>query len=274
MEAGGSTGVRLTRDGPVWEGTFDGLGSVRVRPDGDLEVAVQGADDLDPIEVEQRAAALRWGWGEPLAWARRGCSITVGTAVVAPGRRGSLVVRGAAHDAPIVVAGLAGRGWQVLADRVVPLRLSDDVAEVQPTDAPVLLARRRVEAMGLSGSAVRADTDAVAIEVPRWSAPEPLLGVVEVLMRRGGLPPLEVLEGHERFEMASRLVAIGALEADGEALAPSECMARDLRLAALELARAHLDADDSEDVLDAIESWWFGGAGGAGGAGAAGEGAS
>ena len=254
-----ATGVRFAREDAVWEGTFDGLGSVRVHPGGALDITVEGAETLDPDELGQRTAALRWGWGEPLAWARRGCSVTVGTAMVAPGRRGALVVRGVVHDTAIVVAGLAGRGWHVLADRFVPLRWSDDAAEVQPTDAPVLLARRRAEAMGLSGVAVRADTDALAVEVPRWSTPEPFVGSVEIVMRRVGRELFELLEGHERFEAASRLVAGGALAPDGDPLTPSERMARDLRLAGLDFARAHLDADDPDDVLDAVEAWWLGG---------------
>lgn len=259
-----ATGVRLAREGLVWEGIFDGLGSVRVHPGGELDITVDGADALDPAELEQRRAALRWGWGEPLAWARRGCSVTVGTAIVAPGRRGALVVRGVVHDTAIVVAGLADRGWHVLAERIVPLRWSDDTAEVQPTDAPVLLARRRAEAMGLTGEPVRADTDALAVEVPRWSTPERLVGAVEVVMRRVGRERFELLEGHDRFEAASRLVTGGALAPDGDPLTPSERMARDLRLAGLGFARAHLDADDPDDVLDAVEAWWLGGDEGSG----------
>lgn len=254
-----ATGVRLARHDAVWEGTFEGLGSVRVGPGGEIDVTVSDADALDPTEIEQRTAALRWGWGEPLGWVRRGCSVTVGTALVAPGRAEALVVRGGVHDAAIVAVGLATRGWQVLAERIVPLRWSDEVAEVQPTDAPVLFARRRAEVLGLAGEAVRADTDAVAVAVPRWSAPEALGGAVEVVMRRLGTDPLELLEGHERFEAASRLVAGGALEPDGEPLSPSERMARDLRLAGLDLARVHLDADGPDDVLDAIETWWLDG---------------
>ena len=255
-EAAAVTGPVLDREGPIWQGTFGGLGSVRVLPDGVLEIEVDEADRPDAEEVARRAEALRWGWGEPLAWARRGCELVVGSALVAPHGGPAFLLRGHTHDVPVVVCGLARRGWRVLADRFVPLRWSDDTAEVQATATPVLLARRRARGMGLDWVDVRHDSDAAIVEVLRAEGAAALGGVVDVVGRRLGAPTLERLEGHERFEMASRLAVTGALLPEGGGLEPSERMTRDLLVAALPIARAHLEADAPAPVLEAIESWW------------------
>lgn len=255
-EAAAATGPVFDREGPIWQGTFGGLGSVRVLAEGVLEIEVDEADHPDDEEIRRRHEALRWGWGEPLAWARRGCELTVGSALVGPRGGPALVLRGHTHDVPVVVCGLAQRGWSVLADRFVPLRWSTTAAEVQPTATPVLLARRRARAMELEWVDVRDDSDAVVVEVARAGRALAFGGVVDVVGRRTGAPVFERLEGHERFEVATRFAATGALlPADG-GLSPPERMARDLQVAAMPIARAHLEPDAPATVLDAVEAWW------------------
>lgn len=256
-EAAAVAGPVLDRECPIWRGTFGGLGSVRVLADGGLEIEVDESDQPDADEIGRRHDALRWGWGEPLGWARRGCEVTVGSALVGPRGGPALLLRGNPHDVPVVVCGLAQRGWRVVADRFVPLRWSDDAAEVQSTATPVLVARRRARAMGLDWVDVRHDSDSAIVEVPRADCSAAFGGVVDVVGRRVGAPNFERLEGHERFEMASRLAVTGALLPDGGGLEPSARMARDLRVAALPIARAHLEAEAPNDACEAIESWWL-----------------
>lgn len=227
-----------------------------VSPTGDVEITPDTRDHPDDVERARRQDALRWGWAEPLRWVRLGYELTLGSAVVAPGGSAAMVLRGQIHDLAVLVGGLASEGWQVLADRFVPLRWSDAAIELQPTDTPVLVARRRAAQLGLEGTRVRLDSDAVVVDVPRVGVPMPLGAVVEVQARRVGAAVLEPLEGHARFELASKLPAGAALQPEGVSLPPTERMARDLRVASLPACRVHLDLAAPTEGIEALGRWW------------------
>ena len=255
-ELAATPGLFFRRDTEVWHGWFDGLGAVRVSPDGGFDIDVDLADGPDGDEQTQRAAALRWGWAEPLSWARRGFEVSLGTALRPATADVAVLVRGHTHEVALIVGGLCLRGWAVVAERVVPLRWRDNTVEVVPTHAPVLMARRQATRLGLESHAVRCDTDAVTVDPPRCTEPVDLAAVCHVEMRKTGDAMLDVVAGHERFEVVSGLVAGGVLAAEGTEVAPGDRMARDLRLAALPVVRAHLAADELTDTLDAVEAWW------------------
>ena len=255
-ELAATPGLFFRRDTEVWHGWFDGLGAVRVSPDGGFDIDVDLADGPDDDEQTQRAAALRWGWAEPLSWARRGFEVSLGTALRPATADVAVLVRGHTHEVALIVGGLCQRGWAVVAERVVPLRWQDHTVEVVPTGAPVLMARRQATRLGLESHAVRGDTDSVTVDLPRCTEPVDLAAVCHVEMRKTGDAMLDVVAGHERFEVVSGLVAGGVLAAQGTEVAPRDRMARDLRLAALPVARVHLAADELTDTLDAVEAWW------------------
>jgi len=255
-EVAATPGLFFRRDTEVWHGWFDGLGAVRVSPDGGFDIDVDLADGPGDDEQTQRAAALRWGWAEPLSWARQGFEVSLGTALRPAAADVAVLVRGHTHEVALIVGGLCLRGWAVVAEPVVPLRWHDHTVEVVPTDAPVLMARRQATRLGLESHAVRGDTDSVTVDLPRCTEPVDLAAVCHVEMRKTGDAVLDVVAGHDRFEVVSGLVAGGVLAAEGTGVAPLDRMARDLRLAALPVVRVHLAADDLTDTLDAVEAWW------------------
>lgn len=70
VEDPGPPTLRVAPSGE-WIARFPGLGTIEVRPSGDFSVRVDpssGGDD-DP---DCRERALRFGWAEPLSYARRG----------------------------------------------------------------------------------------------------------------------------------------------------------------------------------------------------------
>jgi hypothetical protein len=250
--------VSLDRAVEPWVGRFPGLGTVLVHDDGRVEVDVEpvaaGPDD-DPGELARRAAALRHGWGEPLALARRGFDLYGGGAATPPGGERCLLVSGEPRDVGIVLARLARRGWSVLADRVVPARWEGDVLVAYPRQAPTLVGQALAEALELGGEPARAGSDAVVVELPRGERPTPVAAVASLLARRPDRPVLEALRGHEAFEAATHLVARGALAPDPRP-GPAERMAADLRLAALPLARLHLARETSAADVVELCGWW------------------
>lgn len=89
-EAG--TELRVDRYGDVGRGVFPGLGTVCVQADGASEVPVEDAPDRMGQEQVNRERAHRFGWGEPLSFARGGLRCAAGAAVVPPADDGCLLL--------------------------------------------------------------------------------------------------------------------------------------------------------------------------------------
>jgi hypothetical protein len=229
-----------------------------VAPDGSICVTVEP----DPAGVESedvRARALRFGWGETLALARRGVDLVAGAGLVDPSNWGALVVRGAPHEIAIVIIALAERGWLLLADRVLPILVGGDVVIAEPHPAPVLLPGRRAARAGVHVvDQARGDSDAVLVDLPRADRPAPVCATVEVSLRRPHEAVLEVLDGHRRVESAATLVISGVLGevGGGAARPPAEEMQRHLRLSRLPTARWRLDESSLDADVETMVQWW------------------
>lgn len=243
-------------------GTFPGLGSVRIHPDGAVDVAAAERPDDDRDTVDQREHALRHGWGEPLSFARRGFRLTHGAAVGPIDGGTCLLVLGDPHDVAIVLIDLARLGWAVLGDRPTPLEWDGQTLTAHPRSAPILASKRRAIKAEMDGTRLRGDTDAVALELPRVDEPRRVLAVLSMQMRKPDEDAFTPLAGHERFETAAGLFMRGALwpevangEAEGEAAA-SAIMADHLALAQLPAARLRFDSATKDDDVAALLAWW------------------
>ncbi len=258
--------VSLDRDGDVWVGRFPGLGSVRVSPDGRIDVDVESEIDINSgheldgaqslvLSVDDfKEQALRFGWGEPLSLVRRGFVLAEGVAVVPAGSDGCILIHGDAHDTAIVALELALRSWTILADRVVPLEFGETGVLAHPRSAPLLAARRRAETTEFVSHSVRRETNVVAVEVARALQPCTVSALVSVRIRRPHEPVVDILTGHDRFD-ASRKTFLGGVLAS-IAGSPEDSLKRSLGLASLPSIAFHLDPQSPEADIDALVSWW------------------
>lgn len=253
-------GVRLDRDGDVWVGRFPGLGSVRVFPDGRIDVDVERDADFDNGSVaaqrneDEIRQALHFGWGDPLSLVRRHFVLAEGVAVVPPESDRCILVHGDVHDTAIVMLGLAMRGWRVLADRVVPLEFGESSVVAHPRSAPFIAARRRAETAGFVSHAVRRETNTVAVDIERSERPCVLSMLVSVRVRRPNQVVLEILSGHERFESARKVLLGGVLSPI--ASSPEDSMKRSLQLSSLANIELRVDSQSPEADIDAFVTWW------------------
>ena len=275
-------GPSLDTDVEPWVARMPGLGTVLVAADGGLEVRLEEDLPLPGGELrvdsdEQKEAALRHGWGEPLSLARRGFRLAGGAGVVAPGDGPCLILAGDPHDAAAVLLALAHRGWRILADRVTPVEWVGDLLFAHPRQAPILAAKRRLAKSGDSGERVRADSDSRSVDLARESAAQPVAGIVVLQQRKPDEEVLMPLAGHERFESAANLLVGGLLgaarqradavgnegagqpgegdAADGDRDAAADALAEHLRLAALPMARLRLDSATWDDDVTGLVRW-------------------
>lgn len=278
-----SWGPSLDTDVEPWVARMPGLGAVLVAADGALEVRLE--DDL-PVALpdgearvdteEQKEAALRHGWGEPLSLARRGFRLAGGAGVVAPEGGACVILTGDPHDITAVLLELAHRGWRILADRITPVQWDGDQLIAHPRLAPLLAAKHRLAKSGDTGERVRADSDARTVDAARESCAHPVTGILVVQQRRPDEEAFTPLTGHERFESAANLLVGGLLAAarlraeSGDAApeaAPqedsdtggrdtaAETVAEHLRLASLPMARLRLDSATWVGDIDALVAW-------------------
>lgn len=226
MERRWAHGPHLDVEAEPWLATFPGLGSVSVAENGEVRVAA------DPGEAEQeRAAALRWGWAEPLSLARQGYLLLNGTGMVSPDGSEALLLNGDPHDSAIAMIELVHHGWSVLGDRVTPTRWDQDRLVAHPRQAPVLVSRSRTAKAQWSGVPARRDSDALVTPVPRCADPTPLTTVIHLVSAKIAEPiELTPLTGLKRFEKATSLRFSGPL-GDKHAISGGEPMAGDMRLA-------------------------------------------
>jgi len=240
--------VALDTGGEPWRAAFPGLGTVRVFEDGQVSVEVASGPGSD-----QRFAALSLGWAEPLSWLRRGYHLTAAS-VTAPNGR-ALIVIATYPQQVVVLKTLTDHGWSILADAMTPIRELDAGFEVYGRNAPVIVAQRLAGKWGLAGEPLRADSDALAVDLPRGQGPNRVAGVLQVRTQRStDRPNLEEISGAKRLELASGLIrrAPGSCDPSG----PAQVMAQDLKMAALPMARMHLADRQSElDVSDVLR-WW------------------
>lgn len=260
--------VELDRSGSVWTGRFPGLGEVRVDADGGLSVRTE-TDDPDA------EAALRHGWGELLALARRGVPILNGTSVAPAADAPAALLTGPSEFVGVLTAALAGLGWTVVGDRLSPVDISESKIRVLPRPTPVLTPRSMVQG-GLSEAnrPARRDTDVLVTGATTSAVAHELAGLVEVTRRRVGEDDDETLIGHERFALASGLHVLGALrpfrpdddhhddhDGDGDEHAgsttgaPQLLIADHLRLAELPALRVRVGTDP-DDAARRVASWF------------------
>lgn len=219
-------------------------------------------------EQANRERALRFGWGEPLSFARRGLRCAGGAAVVPPTDDACLLLVGAPHDATNILIELTDRGWSVMGDRITPTEWQDAALVAHPRLAPLLASRPRAEKADLEGVPVRENTDSVLVDLPRTSESRPVIAVLTLQMRKPGEDALTVLTGHERFEAAASLMVGGALSpfvpgdantsedsAESEPV-PRTALDEHLRLTALPYARLRLDSTTVTTDVDALVAWW------------------
>lgn len=264
-----TSGPSLDRDAEIWVGTFPGLGSVRVHPDGTVEVAaaVRPEDDRDTVEMRERA--LRFGWGEPLSFARRGFRLAHGAAVGPVAGDSCMLLLGDPHDVAIVLIELTLNGWGVLGDRPTPLAWDGQVLTAHPRSAPIVVSKRRAAKAELAGTQLRGDTDAVALDLPRINEPRHVAAVVSMQIRKPDEDAFTPLSGHERFETAAGLFMRGALwpevargsveveaDADADPGDAAAMMADHLALSRLPAARLRFDGATKDDDVAALLAWW------------------
>lgn len=248
-------------------GSFPGLGSVRVHPDGKVDVTTAERPEDDHDTVEQREHALLYGWGEPLSFARRGFRLAHGGAAAPLDGDACLLVLGDPHDVAIVIIELVQLGWGVLGDRPTPLEWDGLALTAHPRSAPIVASKRRATKAGLAGTQLRGDTDAVALDLPRIRAPRRVAAVVSMQMRKPDEDAFTLLTGHQRFETAAGLFMRGALwpqidvdspdEGMGDDEVAADAMADHLALARLPAARLRFDSATKDDDVADLLAWWL-----------------
>lgn len=267
----------LDRSCEPWVGWFPGLGGITVAADGTVETTLDPQSDED---ATLRAQALRYGWGEGLSLVRRGFDLAGAVAAVPPQSAAAAgtdnvcqctLLAGDPHDVAIVIADLVDRGWTVMSDRYTPVRWEEDRLIAHPREAPILMASRRARKLNLAGTAVRDDTDAVAVEFPRHTGSARVTAVVKVTMRRPHEDALTPLTGQTKFESAAGLMLGGVMrpgsdgiqtggaqttpEVDDAAVAPVEAMSEHLRLARLPYCALRIDPDTLNDDVEELLGW-------------------
>lgn len=165
--------------------------------------------DAEPRDLRERA--LRYGWGEPLSWVRRGFHMVGGAALGPADSDACVLLLGDPHDIAIVALELLKHDWCLLSDRPTPVTWDADHLMAQPREAPLLVSKRRARKAGIEGTPVRGDTDALAVEVARCEVPRRVAAAVQIRTRRPDEQNLTPLTGHERFEAATSLYTGGAL---------------------------------------------------------------
>ena len=243
-----------------WMASLAGLGSVHIHADGAIDVTVD--DTVE--EPTLRESALRDGWGEPLSLVRRGFRLLTGTALVAPDRPGCLVLTGSAGHPAMITAHLLAAGWRPLADGVVPVASSHDgtididgAVVAHPRSAPLLLPRRWARKAGLDNTPVRADTDAVRVNVATATSPEPVVAAIHVRVRRPHDDVLRPLRGFEPFEKAAGMLITNPVLCPA-ASTPAGELANHARLAAVAQAEANIHPDTLDSDINDITRWWQG----------------
>ncbi len=197
-------GPTLDCDRDAWLGTFPGLGVVRVEEDGTVTVDVDNADVLTAEERSNRERALRFGWGEPLSFARRGFWCAGGAAAVPPRSDGCVLLLGDPHEVANVMLELAARGWAMMGDRVTPLEWQGDDLVAHPRAAPLLVSRRTAERAGVESHSVRANSDSRIVELLRAREPRNVVAIVLLRPRKPADARFTPLFGHERFAVGTR----------------------------------------------------------------------
>jgi hypothetical protein len=249
-------GPFLDRSGEPWRGVFPTLGTVRVHADGSIHVELEPDLSDEPEEPALRESALRFGWGEPLSWVRRGYRCAWGSGLVAPDGNGCLIVRGSMHDVAIVLLELVSDGWSVLADHIVPTAWADGVLQAYPRDAPVLVSDRRARRRELEGVNVRGLSDAVRVDVARATSPQPVRAIASVGARRPAEPVLDVLMGHERFSAAASVMIGGVMVAEATDADQGRVMREHLELAKLRFVTLRFDEDTLGADVAELCAWW------------------
>ncbi len=249
-------GPTLDRSGEVWIGSLPGLGSIAVGPDGAVDVTAETGGSEDPY---LRAQALRYGWAEGLSFVRRGYLIASGAAACPGTSSPSCVLfSGDPHDVAIVLAELVRRhGWAVMGDRFTPVRWQGDDLVAVGREAPVLIARRRVDTVSMAARRVRDNCDSRAVDIPRHRAPAVVAAAVTISARRPQEEVLAVLSGRQRFEAGAGIV-IGGVFAHQDHAPPSEpshSMQQHLRLSAIPQARLRIDTKEPSPAVDLVLGW-------------------
>ena len=209
----------LDRRADPWVGEFPNLGRVLVADDGTVTVEVvnavpasEGETGRPSVEDHRlRERALRYGWGEPLSWVRRGFQMVGGAALGPADSDTCVLLLGDPHDVAIVALELLEQDWRLVSDRPTPVKWNGEDLMAQPREAPLLVSKRRARKAGIEGEEVRGDTDALAIKVARCEVPRQVAAAVQIRIRRPDEQNLSPLTGHERFEAATSLYAGGAL---------------------------------------------------------------
>lgn len=249
-------GITLDRDREPWLGTFPGLGRVEVHADGAISATAEPGQE----SIDLRNNALRYGWGEPLSWVRRGYALLHGGCVTPDPAVGAILLTGDLHEFGRLLPAMTGAGWVIGSDRYTPTRWSGDDLVAEPTRAPILLSQRRLAAADWTGKPVRGDTDTCAVEVTRTSSPLPIRAVVDLTRARPDDEPFSVLTGHQRFELAASLRLGGAMRPSATDDKEAAELSEHLRLARLRIARVRVsgDRDDLPQHVAAVEEWFRG----------------
>lgn len=254
-------GLSLDCSAEPWHGVFPGLGECWIDEDGAVRVEAVARDE-EP--QEQRADALRHGWGEPLSWLRRG-HLMVSAWAAAPAAEGPcLLFTSHGPDATVMRNELATRGWRMVAESPTPLDVSGEAITVLPRPVPFLATRRRV-VDHWDQQPVRADTDVVTVDWPRRTTAGPLGGIVQVRPGGVGIPNQAEVVGREKVPLVSRVIGHGvwSLHDTGD---PAGLLMRDhalrFRMVGLPMLMVSLEhaSPDAAPQVDAIEAWlgWSG----------------
>ncbi len=261
-----AAGPRLNSASEPWTATFPGLGVIRVRDDGavdvDVDVAIDGDADTgrSPLRDERRRALL-YGWGEPLSFARVGCLALSGTSLAPPPgshQDGAVLVSGSYLERAAICLGLVQRGWRLLADGIAPVRQIGDVLTCERREAPMVVGERQARASGLGFETARSGAGTAIVDAPRAPGGIPLRACAIATSRIPERDRLvQPLAGHDRFRATADLLLGGALA--GPIRTPDQRMAVQLRLAGLDAAKAHASrlVHDSRDdaVIDELLDW-------------------
>lgn len=236
-------------------GQFPGLGTVLVHGDGRVDVEVEPDDGDDREDPALREAALRHGWGEPLSLVRLGFRCVGGIGLVDADGAGCLVITGTPRDTAIVMLELVSDGWKVIGDRLVPITCDTTGFVAHPRSSPVLVSREWAQRYQFDTAPVRANSDAVAIDVPRATEPTRILAFVAVGSGRPDEPAFTELSGHERFKAAS-LALVGGLMAGTDDADERQVMKMHVALAGLPHAKLRMQSDALELDVAQLSRWW------------------
>lgn len=252
-----------------WLGIFPGWGRVEVWADGSYKVSADSLGDGALETIEQREAALTYGWAELLSSARRGVPRVSGMTLGMAEQETCALFMGEAGDTGRLMRPLLDVGFAVLADRPAPVHWDGSTLIAETCQRPVVMGCKRAESAGLVGSPIRGDTDACAVEVPRVEEPRRIAAIVLVGTRRPHELPFEIHTGHRSFEYAANVLASGLLDPklaaalvreDDDATEPdpaevSERMTQHVWIASLPIARLLYQPDDLAETFDSALPW-------------------